>query len=353
MNRSDHPADCGAVLRWAGEADLDAWQAFVDRRPSARAHHHAAWYRVLGEAFSVKQCFLLAEAPGEGVCGVLPLYESHSWILPPHLASLEGGALADSPEVAAALQRRALELSRERRLRYLLLRDPVTPETALPGTTRLDYLRPTVVTATGSDRLWQGLSGRTRNRIGRAERAGIAVATEAAQLEAFYAAFAARQRAHGTPTPGLDLFRSLRRHLDDRFRLYTARHSERLLGGILCVAGPYRWEALYGALTEEGARLHANYALYWALIRDAAAAGVGELDLGRSRPESPTHVFKRQWAQDDRPAPYDVIAVNGPVPSGVEALQAGGGAAQRLWRRLPLGLTKALGPILRRQLPLG
>ncbi len=81
-------------------------------------------------------------------------------------------------------------------------------------------------------------------------------------------------------------------------------------------------------------------------IRD----GYTGFDFGRSTRGSGTHQFKRQWGAEEAPLHWYHVRLDGGRPADLATDAPGGALATRLWRRLPVGLSRALGPRIRKYL---
>jgi FemAB-related protein (PEP-CTERM system-associated) len=348
--------DANVLVRLAEESDLLEWQHFVDRTPGASCMHHAAWYMVLRDAYSVKPYFLIAKDVRGDVKGILPLYHSRSLLTGYHLSSLEDGVLAIHAQALEALLAEARSLRDFIGARYLQVRggavDAVGAKTFPTVRTFIDTCRPV-------DALWSAIKRKNREaaRLVRlAEKTDINIEHNAdlGGLDEFYRVYAEHMRDLGTPVMGVDHFRALRSHLGSRrLRLYLVKERERVIGGMLCIVNEDRWTGYHGAVRPSTVTDSANYLLYWHIIRDAATCGAPLLDLGRSLPDSNVHHFKRKWGGRDLEVTYHFYPAtnlkSGDV--GLEELKRSKGLPQRLWSHLPLNVCNHLGPLLRRQLP--
>lgn len=340
-------------VRLASEADLPAWQDFVDRNREAGCMHHAGWYGVLRDAFWVTPFFLMAINEQGAVEGILPAYFSSSPLTGRHISSFEGGALTTTTAAAHALLTEARSLRDKTGSRYLQIRGGIVDQPA-------DIIQPTVrtviETAQSIEALWAAVKKKTRWAVRQAEQQNISIERDAALLgmRNFYAAYAAHMRDLGTPVFGADLFEAIVKHLGgERLRLYLVKHGGRLIGGMLCVVNGRRWTDYYAIVRPSPDTEFANYLLYWHVIRDAAQSGAVRLDLGRSTPDSNVHLFKRKWRGTDIQVPYHFY-----LRPGVRSGNLGFGrqkqdrsTLQRWWSKLPLVVTNHIGPLIRKQLP--
>jgi lipid II:glycine glycyltransferase (peptidoglycan interpeptide bridge formation enzyme) len=87
------------------------------------------------------------------------------------------------------------------------------------------------------------------------------------------------------------------------------------------------------------------------MMEYAIANGYSTFDFGRSTKDEGTYRFKEQWGALPEPLLwYYRYRLKKP------AFQTGDGKNKKrfiaVWQKLPLGVTRVLGPILRRQIPL-
>src|SRR3989442_14335280 len=91
--------------------------------------------------------------------------------------------------------------------------------------------------------------------------------------------------------------------------------------------------------------------MYWELMCLAAKAGIRISDFGRSREGTGSYDFKRHWGFEPVPLPYQYVLLNGHALPDVSPSNPKLRRATDLWKRLPLGVTSRLGPLITRHLP--
>jgi hypothetical protein len=92
--------------------------------------------------------------------------------------------------------------------------------------------------------------------------------------------------------------------------------------------------------------------MYWELMRRSCLEGYRVFDFGQSHAGSGTYDFKRHWGFEPRPISYQYLATNPDRVPGFTPSTPHLPALKRAWRFLPLAVTRWLGPILIRRLPL-
>jgi hypothetical protein len=92
--------------------------------------------------------------------------------------------------------------------------------------------------------------------------------------------------------------------------------------------------------------------LYWTMLEYACGEGFNFFDFGRSTPNKGTFKFKAQWGANPIPLHWYYVETNRSKfrsnDSGVELY----GKAAAAWKKLPVQLTKIIGPPIRKYIGL-
>ena len=83
--------------------------------------------------------------------------------------------------------------------------------------------------------------------------------------------------------------------------------------------------------------------LYWTMLERSIERKQAIFDFGRSSPESPTFRFKKQWGAEPHAAVWSHYLRRG-TAADMRPTNPKYGRAVRVWQRLPLWLTRLLGP---------
>jgi glycosyltransferase 2 family protein len=335
----------------AVERDLDQWQEYVRRRAPCNPMLDSAWYRVLGDAFSVERTFIICWRDDSCIAGVVPLYVSRNPFTC-HVTNLEDGWHADDEGSANALLEAAKSVAAERRARYVLLRR------AEPLCGAADRIVPTVRriidTSRPAETILATVKKKNRWSIRQAVANGFTVEMDESlqRLDVFYRLYARHMRDLGTPVMSPVFMQSLKTHFGPpRLKLFFVCREGREIGGMLCIAAADLWLNMYAVVRKELMAQYPNYLLYWHAIERAANEGVSHFDLGRSRPSSPTHFFKTKWPGADREVPHCYFGAG--IPAAVDRIRERSSLFQRGWKHVPLPVANWLGPKMRNQLPFG
>ena len=142
--------------------------------------------------------------------------------------------------------------------------------------------------------LLAGMKPKHRYNIRLAEKRGVTVdaAGDAAELARQHEATAGRQ---GISAAGTEFYERRLRHLE-WCRIYVARHEGEALAAIMVARFDGRAYYLFGGSTQVKRNLMPTYAVQWAAIREAAAAGCRSYDFWGVPPDGdPKHPWAGLW----------------------------------------------------------
>jgi FemAB-related protein (PEP-CTERM system-associated) len=299
--------------------------------------------------------YCLEARAGTETCGFLPLAYVHSLLFGRFLVSLPylnyGGVVAESEYTARPLIERAVALADQLDVRYLELRsERTTVHPALserPGykaNMRLELPRTPGV-------LWDRLSAKVRNQVRKGQKNGLAVVWGQEELlDAFYAVFSHNMRDLGTPVYGRSLFALALRHFPDRAEICVVQAEGQPVAAALLLHGWGVTEVPSASSLRAFNHTNANMLMYWHLLERAVERGQSVFDFGRSSPDSNTFRFKKQWGAIPFPTEWQYYVRSGTA----DDLRADNPNYQRmvsLWKRLPLWLSRFLGPRIVRGIP--
>jgi hypothetical protein len=110
-------------------------------------------------------------------------------------------------------------------------------------------------------------------------------------------------------------------------------------------------EGMWLSFLKEFARQQTNYFQYWEMIKRACEQGYEEFHLGRSSAEGGGEFFKEKWNAVPKPLYWEYILNKAKVVPELNVDNPKYQIAIRVWKKLPLPVTKALGPILAKSIP--
>jgi FemAB-related protein (PEP-CTERM system-associated) len=332
--------------------ETQEWDAFVRTSPNGSPYHLTAWKRAVEDAFGHRAHYLMARR-GEGLDGVLPLFEVRGLLGERSLISVPyavyGGVCAESPEARSALIDAATRLARDRGARYVEFRERQDLGLGLP--TKSLYF--TFARAIGKDPEENALAiPRKQRRMTRqGAKHGLRPEIGGDHFDEFYAIYAESLRNLGSPVFPRALVRGVYEHFGKDAELLTVWQGERMLAGVVTLYFEDQVLPYYAGARREGLPYAVNDFMYWELMCHAAARGCRVFDFGRSREGTGPYHFKRHWGFEPVPLPYQYVLLGTDRLPNLTPSNPRLRLATRVWKRLPLPISNALGPILTRYLP--
>jgi FemAB-related protein (PEP-CTERM system-associated) len=333
---------------------LPAWEALLLCRGEVPLSKHPAWLRVLNRGLG-HTCYCLEALQGEKLLGFLPLSFLHTWLFGKYLVSLPylnyGGPITDRDEVASTLVDRAVQLADELGAKFLEIRD-----TRDLGHPRLSHRMTSKVhlklaMPPSSEVLWKQLDAKVRNQIRKGQKSGLNVAWGRAELLGdFYTVFSRNMRDLGTPVYGKRFFAEILQAFPERAEFCVVRKDNKPVAGAVLFHGWGVTEVPSASSLREYNATNANMLMYWHLLERTIARGNSVFDFGRSSEGSNTYKFKTQWGAQPHPAIWQYYLRT----AAADEMRTENPRYQRrirLWQRLPVFLTRWLGPHIVRGIP--
>jgi len=329
------------------------WDAFVDAHPDATVYHRSAWERVLRDVFGRPMVRLGAVAAGELV-GILPIVPFASALFGRFATSMPfmnyGGIATSQPAAARALLDAAIVEARASGSRYLELRHTRRMFEHLPVQSRkVSMVLPLEKT---HEAQFAVIDRKLRNQVRKAEKSGLTVRSGGVELTAaFHQVLAENMRDLGSPVHGRRLFEAILEALPSRARIFSV-----WLGDVPVAASFVLWhrdrlEVPWASSLRRYNPLCPNILLYWEMLKFGVEREFNSFDFGRSTPGEGTFLFKAQWGAQPVPLFWEYWLADGAVLPDRGPTNPRFAAAVDVWRRLPLALTRALGPLIVRNIP--
>ncbi len=328
------------------------WDSYVRQSSQAGFFPLVGWKRVIEKTYGHETRYLMAREGGE-VRGILPLFIVESRLFGIHVSSVPGGICTEEARAGQALLQRAMSLTEETNADDLLLsagtrvwdgnlvtvQRHVTQRLALPA---------------DPAQLWKNISRHKRKNVNAASRAGLSVALgKAEHLEVFYEVFSHNLRDLGTPVFPKRLVENILTEFPEETHILVVKKERQPIGALLLFAFQGVIYAHWAASFQRFRPDRPNDLLYWEMMRWGCEQGFHCCNMGRSQWGSGNYEFKTLWGAETQPLYYQYY-----LRRGVEVpdfdLRAERVAkyrwAVKAWQRLPVGITRRVGPYFRKYL---
>ena len=153
-------------------------------------------------------------------------------------------------------------------------------------------------------------------------------------------------RELGSPAHALRYYELIAKYLGDHARFIVLREGDTVVAGALLFTINDTAANLQTVALREYNRRCPNYLLYWHMLEMSCEAGCTRFDMGRSVEGGSNLRFKENWKPEISPLSYNYhLRTLKEVPF-TDPRNPRYRLAIAVWRRLPLRLTRVLGPHL-------
>ena len=334
-------------------ATPEEWNRYVESNPSASLYHRAEWQALIKETFGHSGYYFSARDKTGNITGVLPLIRLRSRLFGDFMVSMPyfnyGGAVADHPLIEQHLMEAAAQQGARIGVSHIEFRDD-TPRRELPA--RTEKVNMILRLPDNQDELWQSFTPKLRAQIRRPQRENPQVLMGGVEyLDDFYAVFSRNMRDLGTPVYSRTFFRNILDSFPDTSQLIVVRLADRPVATAFLIGHRDTLEIPWASTLSDVNRLSINMLLYWEILKYAIKQGYRNFDFGRSSKDSGTYRFKQQWGAQPRPLYWHYWQASGDTLPSLNPDNPRYALAIKVWQRLPLTVTRALGPLIVKNLP--
>ncbi|HET8551476.1 MAG TPA: FemAB family XrtA/PEP-CTERM system-associated protein [Gammaproteobacteria bacterium] len=332
------------------EISTGRWDDFVRATPAATFFHLSGWRHVIERAFGHASYYLYAEKDGV-IGGVLPLFHVNSRLFSNALISTPfcsyGGVAARDDAAANVLVEAAGKLAKDLRVDYLEMRNLEADRQE--WATKDLYATFRVPIDPDPDVNFKAIPGKQRTKVRRGQRMGLETEFDTT-VDRHYDIYARMVRNLGTPVFSKRYFELLKEEFGRACEIMTITCDGRPVSSMMNFWFRDEMLVYYGGGTDEARQLKSNYYLYWELMRHAAENGAALIDYGRSKRGSGAWDFKEHWGWQPTQLHYEYQLFNRATVPNVSPANPKYRPLINAWKRLPVPLTRLIGPMIARNL---
>ncbi len=373
-------------IECAGNLDRDIWDSYVRNHPDATLFHRFGWREVIHRTYAHATYYLMAsdEEPDaaapragearrsvESVRGVLPLVHLKHGIFGNCLVSLpfvdSGGILASCRKAEEILLSEAIKIGRATGAIRIELRHerPLascnelsafcseTSQEPLQIATRSDKVRMLLNLPESSEMLMKSFKSKLRSQIAKPLKEGLTSRTGGVELlEDFYKVFLVNMRDLGSPVHSIKLMRHVLSEFSESSKIIVIYKAKEAVAAALVVGFEKMLRNPWASSLRKYASLSPNMLLYLRVLEYACDNGYQVFDFGRSSAGEGTYKFKEQWGAVPTPLYWHYIFLDGKLPNLEGSEKERFEKATRYWQKLPLVVTRVIGPSIRKHISL-
>lgn len=336
--------------------NADSWPSLPSSTEYPQLNgHDRAWLDAICKGLKHKSFVFVHRDVNGTADGILPLVLVQSRLFGKFLVSLPylntGGPWSKDQPAAFELVSQACELADELDVRYLELRleNPI----AHPRLTvsRTDKVHMRLALPSSDAELDASFKSKLRSQVKKSQEYELQIAWGRLELlDEFYRVFAINMRDLGTPVFSKQLFREVLSAFPTEAELCIVQKDSVSIAGGLLVHSRGVSEVPSASSLRTYNHTNANMWMYRNLLRRAIEKGSHTFDFGRSSVDSGTYKFKSQWGAKPYPATWQYYLRKGSADE-MRPDSEGKKKLVQIWQRLPVALTRLIGPEIIRGVP--
>jgi len=334
------------------------WDQYVSSKPHSSIYHFWAFRKVVATTFGHHTLYLAAFDNNGRACGVLPAVELNSRLFGHFMVSLPyftyGAALADNLEVEQALYARLFELAKLRNVAHVELRNMSLrsnlQDTCSEKCAKVSMVR---VLPDSAVLLWEDIGTKVRAQIKKAQRYSLSIEFGKSELlDDFYQVFSENMRDLGTPVYSKRFFSALiQSELKDQMSIGLVYCNGKPVACCFLMGHQKMMEIPWASALQSANHMNVNMYMYWEVLKKAIHEGYAFFDFGRSSVDAGTYRFKKQWGAEAHQLFWYYW-----LPKGTEMPELNPNNPKyrlliTIWRKLPVWLTRIIGPSVVKYLP--
>lgn len=340
-------------------ANIDEYQSFVDHHPQATPYHASAWGIAVQKSYGFPISYFGFKQKGK-IVAVMPGVLMKTLKGKPSLCSLPycdmGGILANTHSDGEALKTLVTEYVNSHGWEFEY-RDTINPANQdadeISDGTKVRMLYELLDDV---DEQMASFKPKLRSQIKKAAKNGITSRVIAKpsieDLNQFYEAFAINMRDLGSPVHSKEWFTQIFSEYGSNAFLVLVDFNGKCVGGGVVIHSSEKAVIPWASTLRDYNKLAPNMLLYWQVLTEVIHRGIRHFDFGRSGYNEGTYRFKKQWGAQPCPLQWETLynkqLVNH-VSLEKSSLRTN---VENMWRKMPVGLTTTLGPIIRKYISL-
>lgn len=340
-------------IRELNASQMASWCRFVDAQKNAPAYCSAPWRNAIKSVFGHRTRVWVAESSAGEIIGGVPLTFFRSRLFGRFAVSVPyfnyGGVLTAYTDVARALLDELQQVCERENLDHIEIRTLQPELWPNSASEKVSMVLPLPKDRQQLDRRL-GAKVRAQSKKAESHQPKIRFGTRDL-LDDFYRVFATNMRDLGTPVYTKKWFATLLSQTDIAATVAVVYLGGKPVSAGFLVGHNGILEIPWASTIKSANAMDTNMWMYRQLLDYAVDKGYGFFDFGRSSRDAGTYRFKKQWgAQPHEHHWYYLLPPGGRMP----ALNPNNPKYKLLiatWKRLPVWLTKVIGPPLVKNIP--
>jgi len=332
------------------------WIEYVLNHPKSTVQHHPGWGKSVQQTYGHQPITLIA-TKNEVITGIFPLILMKGLLFRKKLISVPfgayGGVIANDHSIADKLIEKGKVLFEKHKVKYLEIRgNPIDTSRTFNTSLKIgnhQFVSSIIELPDQYDELWKRLKKNKRKTISKSERQGTTWKWDA-NVDDFYKIYSKNMHDLGTPVHSKDFFINIQRAFPGSIKIQSVSINGEIIYSSYYIFFKNSVLNCWSSSLPEYRKFYPTDLGIWNVMKSSIEDGYGIYDFGRSIAGSSNQEFKRRWGAEQKPLLYQYHVVKGTMPD-YNPIKSSNYKFIKLWKKMPLSITKLLGPKLRKYIP--
>lgn len=316
-------------------------------------YHQIGWKKVIEETYGHKPYYFFAKNDDGDIVGILPMFLIKNIFFGKRLVSIPfapyGGVCCKNKDIYIALINDAKRIGNNLDAGFCEFRSLKYNDSDNSLKYLKDYSTFILDLSNGTEYIWKNMSRKVRNMIRKGEKNNLKFGTEINYdtISEFFELYSKNMRHLGTPIHNYNFFRNIYKTFTGDVIISSVKSNEDVASVIYLLKFKNTLISGWASSSVEYLKYAPNDFIYWNSIKYACENNMLKFDFGRSLINSDNSKFKERWGCAQVPLTYCYY-------SSTKALlspQREYGKFAKIWSKIPLKITKIVGPRIRRYIP--
>lgn len=333
------------------------WDEYVIQNKGTSFYHQIGWKNVIEDTYGHKAYYLYAEDDDGSIIGIFPTFLIKSLLFGRRIVSIPfapyGGLCCKNDDVSNALLNGIINIGRDFDVSGYEFRS--SPLSSSYGFTSHPYHRYDFsqhVTfykdlSDGTEHIWNNIDKKIRNLVRKGIKNNLHFEINEYSREnvkLFYAIYLDNMKSLGTPVHSFDFFNKLGQTFPKDVFIANVKLSNKIIVSLYLMTFKNIVLSGWGASLNHYLEYSPNNFIYWNALQWASEKNYSYFDFGRSQVDSGTYYFKQKWRGSEISLTYSHFCENKTEMKDIANYKS----YSKIWKKIPLPLTRALGPAVRK-----
>lgn len=367
--------DISPIQNYQSERD---WNDFIKNQKDSCLYHCLEWSNIIKAIYHHKSHNFIVKNYDESspsyhkkndslnynILGLLPLIRIQSLMFGNSLVSIpyfdSGGVLLADELVETALLNKAIELAEKYKITTIEIRQNHRfnnyENSRINGwnlSLSISKVRMILDLVDSSELLINSFKPKLRSQIRKPIKEGLTTEVGGIELvDDFYNIFAENMRDLGSPVHSKKFIAETLKAFSNAANVFIVYGDRKPLAGSVTIGFKDTLSNPWASSLRRYSHLAPNMLLYWSMLEFACQQGYKRFDFGRSTPGEGTYKFKEQWGAKPEPLYWYRLSKTSDQGFGNKLDKDKMSKAIEYWKKLPVPLTKIIGPRIRKYISL-